>query len=160
MNPSQPTRACVPIHTVTALSMDPIANDHAALSQIFSRSPWSLCPTSKWQLATSDNPESALAQIRNGRIPVLLCGCDQKPDTWKEMLQELSQVSKPPLLIVTSRTADERLWAEALNLGAYDVLAKPFDHSEVARVICHAWIHWQQQHNSRRLKSVSAGQLT
>jgi hypothetical protein len=29
----------------------------------------------------------------------------------------------PPVLIVTSRLADEYLWAEALNPGAYDVLA-------------------------------------
>jgi CheY-like chemotaxis protein len=38
----------------------------------------------------------------------------------------------PPMLIVTSRLADDYLWAEALNLGAYDVLAKPFDASEVS----------------------------
>jgi len=36
---------------------------------------------------------------------------------------------------VTSRLADERLWAEALNLGAYDVLAKPFDSTEAMRVV-------------------------
>jgi hypothetical protein len=35
---------------------------------------------------------------------------------------------------VTSRLADERLWAEALNLGAWDVLAKPFDADEVIRI--------------------------
>jgi FixJ family two-component response regulator len=43
---------------------------------------------------------------------------------------------------VTSRLADEYLWAEALNLGAYDVLAKPFDTSEVMRVVASAWRHW------------------
>jgi DNA-binding response OmpR family regulator len=36
---------------------------------------------------------------------------------------------------VTSRLADERLWAEVLSLGGYDVLMKPFDVSEVYRVI-------------------------
>ena len=43
------------------------------------------------------------------------------------------------LMIVTSRLADERLWAEALNLGAYDVLAKPFDRTEAMRVVAAAW---------------------
>jgi FixJ family two-component response regulator len=44
------------------------------------------------------------------------------------------------MLIVTSRLADEHLWAEALNLGAYDVLAKPFDQEEVIRVLSSAWL--------------------
>jgi hypothetical protein len=33
----------------------------------------------------------------------------------------------PPLLVVTSRLADDRLWWEALNLGGYNVLAKPLN---------------------------------
>jgi DNA-binding response OmpR family regulator len=31
--------------------------------------------------------------------------------------------------------ADERLWAEVLNLGAYDLLAKPFDVREVLHAV-------------------------
>ena len=31
------------------------------------------------------------------------------------------------------------LWAEDLNLGAYDVLVQPFDPDEVYRVILLAW---------------------
>ena len=42
--------------------------------------------------------------------------------------------------------ADERLWAEALNLGAYDVLAKPFDRTEVMRVVSMAWMHWSARY--------------
>ena len=38
--------------------------------------------------------------------------------------------------------ADERLWAEALNLGAYDVLAKPFGRTEAMRVVAAAWRAW------------------
>jgi DNA-binding response OmpR family regulator len=49
-------------------------------------------------------------------------------------------------LIVTSRLADEKLWAEALNLGAYDVLAKPFDRQELVRTANLAWLHWRHRH--------------
>ena len=42
---------------------------------------------------------------------------------------------RPPLQIVTSRLANDRLWAEALNLGAYDVLPRPFDPAEVLRSV-------------------------
>ena len=47
-----------------------------------------------------------------------------------------------PLLLVTSKTADENLWAEVLNLGGYDVLMKPFELGEVTRVIGMAWRQW------------------
>ncbi len=62
------------------------------------------------------------------------------------MLNHLSLFPDPPLLIVTSRLADERLWAEALNLGAWDVLAKPFDADEVIRIVTIACQHWQDRH--------------
>jgi len=62
------------------------------------------------------------------------------------MLERLMLLRDAPPLIVTSRLADDRLWVEALNLGAYDVLAKPFDRQEVTRSIHLAWMHWQ---NSR-----------
>jgi hypothetical protein len=44
--------------------------------------------------------------------------------------------------VVASRHADENLWGEVLNLGGYDVLIKPFDCSEVTRVVGMAWRHW------------------
>jgi FixJ family two-component response regulator len=51
------------------------------------------------------------------------------------MLAELSSLRIVPPLIVTSRLADSTLWVEALNLGAYDVLAKPFERSELVRTV-------------------------
>jgi CheY-like chemotaxis protein len=49
------------------------------------------------------------------------------------------------MLIVASRTADEYLWAEALNLGAYDVLSKPYRPAEVVRVLSMAWLQWMNR---------------
>jgi len=50
------------------------------------------------------------------------------------MLEHLSSSPREPLLIVSSRNADERLWAEVLNLGGFDVIATPFDSFEVSFV--------------------------
>ena len=52
-------------------------------------------------------------------------------------------------LVVTARLADDQLWAQALNLGAYDVLAKPFDEQEVIRTLSLAWIHWAHSRSGR-----------
>jgi DNA-binding response OmpR family regulator len=48
---------------------------------------------------------------------------------------------------VTSRTADECLWAEVLNLGGYDVLAKPFNSNEFIQVVSTAWRRWKSEWN-------------
>jgi len=54
-------------------------------------------------------------------------------------------MTHPPQLVVASRTADDRLWAEVLNIGGYDVLAQPFDSDEVSRVIAAARRHFDAE---------------
>jgi DNA-binding NtrC family response regulator len=41
-------------------------------------------------------------------------------------------------VIVTDPQADARFWAEALNLGAYDLLTQPFYEPEVRRILYNA----------------------
>jgi DNA-binding response OmpR family regulator len=55
--------------------------------------------------------------------------------SWRNFLDGLAGMDRPPRLIVMSRLADERLWAEVLKLGGYDVLAKPLDGVELRRVV-------------------------
>jgi hypothetical protein len=52
----------------------------------------------------------------------------------------LGRMPCPPLLVVTSRIADDRLWSEVLNLGGYNVLAKPLNMKEVFHVVGLAWM--------------------
>ncbi len=82
------------------------------------------------------------------RFPVVVCERDLSPGSWKDLLEQTVLLPDPPLLIVTSKFADERLWAEALNLGAYDVLAKPFNCHEACRVVDSAWGYWRDHHET------------
>jgi hypothetical protein len=68
-------------------------------------------------------------------IPVVICQ-DSLPDgDWKLLLAGFDRVEARPSLIVSSRLADDRLWAEVLNLGAFDLLlGAPFEPEEVLRV--------------------------
>ena len=127
--------------TVIVLSISPTEEDHTALKRILSRPESTASTESKWAIYPAVALESALLMLRENPIAIVLSECDLVPGTWKDVLAETLNLSDPPLLIVASRLADEYLWAEALNLGAYDVLAKPFDADEVVRVLRSAWFH-------------------
>jgi DNA-binding response OmpR family regulator len=86
--------------------------------------------------------------LREHDIAVVLCERDLTPEapiTWIDMLENIRHLPHPPSLIVTSRLADERLWSEALNLGVWDVLAKPFKRGEVIHSVRLAWQRWHNQ---------------
>jgi hypothetical protein len=73
---------------------------------------------------------------------VVLCEHALEDGSWKDVLELAASRPYPPLVIVTARLADERLWAEVLNLGGYDVLAQPLDRNEALRAIGLAWERW------------------
>jgi len=132
------------------LSVGLIEEDHVSLRGILEFFKCDLAPTCEWRLNACRTLASALKALRKIRVPVVVCESDLQPGTWKEVLEELRTLPHPPYLIVTSRLADERLWAEALNLGAYDVLAKPFDGSEVTRIVSMAWLRWKSRYGIPR----------
>ncbi len=94
---------------------------------------------------------------------MVLCTDEPMPGNWRDLLERLDGLAEPPALVVTSRLADDSLWAEALNLGAYDVLAEPFDRTEVVRVLSLAWLSMEQRpqraaaRSPLRAMSASAG---
>jgi len=119
------------------LSVSPNHEDCASLERIFK---------SGWTVVATFTVELALSMLREIPIPIVIYDCDTSLGPWNEMLERISLLPDPPLFIVTSRLADERLWAEALNLGAWDVLAKPFEADEVIRIVSIAGQHWQNRH--------------
>jgi DNA-binding NtrC family response regulator len=137
---------------VTVLSASPIEQDHVSLAQIFNRSK-SVDEKIKFKVNPSPTLPSALAVLRENRIPIVVCERDLSPGTWRELLDHSARLPVPPTLIVTSRFAEERLWVDALTFGAYDVLIKPFNAQEVCRVVEGAWHHWRGQHDFRRSRS-------
>jgi DNA-binding response OmpR family regulator len=101
----------------------------------------------------------AAAALSGNRIGVMICDAEVPDGDWKNLLRDLQGQARPPNLIVSSRLADDRLWAEVLNLGGYDVLARPFNRVEVIRVVQAAWRAWnraQAQNAPEPLKAIRA----
>jgi DNA-binding NtrC family response regulator len=100
---------------------------------------------SPWEPLSCGSVRSALHLMRKQQIPVILCEHSTGDDSWKDLLERSGECAEEPCVIVTSRLADEQLWSQALNLGAYDVLAMPFNPEEVRRVLDSAWARWKER---------------
>ncbi len=132
-----------PEKAVSVLAVSPFEEDHVFLRHIFSHS--------KWHIQSSRSWREALSILAEQRMPVVISECALPDANWKAVLGELARMPDPPLLIVCSRLADDQLWAEVLNLGGYDVLMKPFDPTEVVRVISLAWLNWKNESERRHV---------
>lgn len=115
------------------ISMSECEADHVALRHMVDET--------KWQLTTADTYQEGALKLRFLGAILVFSDCTLPDGTWRDVLTLTTDVEEPPLLVVTSRLADERLWSEVLNLGGYDVLQKPFARDEVENLLASVWRH-------------------
>jgi DNA-binding NtrC family response regulator len=121
MNRSQPNGG-----SCSALIVAATEGDRRLVAAAIAPSGW----TSRF-VADAGSARTALA---SGAIPLVIVDGDART-AWRELLRPGAGDIASPRVIVMTRCADAALWAEAFNLGAYDVLAKPLDAGEVRWVV-------------------------
>jgi DNA-binding response OmpR family regulator len=112
---------------ITLLSVSADPDDHRSMRAIVGEA--------GWRLSAARSCSEAARVAAQMSPAVVTCEREMPDGSWTELMRLLSALENPPPLVVLSRHADEQLWAEVLNLGGYDVLAKPLDGSEVTRVL-------------------------
>jgi DNA-binding response OmpR family regulator len=130
---------------IAVLSVSPAEEDHFHLQNIFTNPHRDLYPDLTFAMTAKSTMAAAKNALKQGPVSIVLCEHDLSPGSWRELLDFAGGLPVPPLVIVTSRVADERMWAEVLNLGGYDVLAKPLNSEEVIRTVTSAWSLWQHR---------------
>ncbi len=128
------------MEAVSVLAVSPAEDDHVLLEHVFSHS--------NWKIEHVRTCREALDLLVREPAAVVICGAELPDGSWRTLLEDINRLPVPPRLIVTSSIADDRLWADVLDLGGYDVLGKPFDQTEVIRVVSLAWRQWK--HDSER----------
>ena len=146
--PASGSKANTPI---SILCVEPAPGECEALQSILGAS---APPGAAWQVLASPSIRAAMPAVKRWRPPVVVCDSQPATGTWQELLGAVTDLPDPPLLILTSRLADERLWAEALNLGVHDVLAKPYEKTEVAWVMNAALRYWERRKPSQQSKAL------
>jgi DNA-binding NtrC family response regulator len=80
--------------------------------------------------------KEAASKLETRSFEVVLTEATLEDGTWLDVLQIAR--STDTKLVVTHPWADARFWAEAINMGAYDLLVQPFFGAEVRRVLASA----------------------
>jgi DNA-binding NtrC family response regulator len=87
-------------------------------------------------LVHANSLRDAASKLEAGIFQVVLSEAALEDGSWLDVLKIAH--SSNTELVVTHPWADARFWAEAINMGAYDVLAQPFFDTEVRRVLTSA----------------------
>lgn len=98
-----------------------------------------------WRIHEARGARDVAQFLAEHRAPVILCHCSFADGNWRDLLDCIAGLPCPPRLVVTSELADDLLWAEVLNLGGYDVIAQPFQESEVVRTLTSALCQWAEE---------------
>jgi DNA-binding response OmpR family regulator len=126
---------------IPALIVSPFEEDHATLRQMLAPPGFGL------RSARSFREAAPLIE----EFPIIIAECNLGGCCWKDLWNAIQVSPKRPWprLIVAADIANDRLWAEVINLGAQDVLAKPFDSAEVHWVVAEAWASWNRERGVR-----------
>jgi len=101
-----------------------------------------------WHFRWSTRWRDALAVAVRVRATVFIYDRDANPCEWSEALEDALNTTIAPAFLMSSRLADESMWAELLVQSGFDLLLTPFDPEEVLRTIESAhrrWSHCQPQ---------------
>ena len=119
---------------ISVLVLSSMGRDLASLVSILGRTRWHVF----WFTSASD----ALMEMSRTPVPVVICDGEMPQGAWRRILRHSMTMPFPPRVIVTSALGQERFWAEVLNWGGYDVLAKPYEAGEIYRVVSAAYRSW------------------
>jgi len=99
--------------------------------------------------------QQARTQLSQEDYDVILTEAALPDGRWLDVLHLAREYPKDVEVIVTDPQADAHFWAEALNMGAYDLLAQPFYEPEVRRILHNACTRPSYQLSSRHQVRVS-----
>ncbi len=86
-----------------------------------------------------NNMAAGCESARSGRFGVIFTTPFAGGSSWKRLIGLANRYSLRFEIVLLARTVDLRQWAEAMQIGAFDVLHLVFDLSRAAEVAHHAF---------------------
>lgn len=83
-----------------------------------------------YRLLLARTCREALRQLSSGQPRIVLCDRNLRDGDWKDLISWFAESLEPPRVVVLAGD-DANLRSEASNLGAYGVVARPIDTTEL-----------------------------
>jgi DNA-binding NtrC family response regulator len=77
----------------------------------------------------------AVTALRRDAFALVICEERLSDGSWKDILGHLAPLTEAPRLVVIAPEFREALYAEVLNLGAWELLLRPLQADEARRVL-------------------------
>ena len=111
----------------TLLVVMPHSSDRSKLQEILRNE--------EWKVKSVSSAEEASLVLAKKPPSVIIYGDKLPGSDWREFLTDLHNRGWALPTIIAAEHADERLWADVLNRGGFDLLQRPFEEQEVRRVV-------------------------
>lgn len=89
-------------------------------------------------VAVAGNLDEAMQALRKGDFDAVFSAWEFAGGRWPELMTALKEANIRVPAIVYYHCAGEREWMQALEAGAFDLLAPPFDKYKLSVVLEHA----------------------
>ena len=94
----------------------------------------SILEQSGMEVHVAGNLREAQQKLTDQSYDLVFADTELPGSSWQEVVETASASGKSCEVIVCTRCGDDRLWAEVLQCGAYDLIPEPYDEREVARI--------------------------
>ncbi len=94
--------------------------------------------STEFELVFSSSVSEARAILARGRVGLVLCAAELRDGCFRDVLREMRQTGLQLPVIVASRSDDVNQYLDAMEAGAFDYIACPYQRSEVKRVLWNA----------------------
>ncbi len=125
-----------------------IVDDEASLREMLTL----LLQRQGYQVDTADNGVAALEQIEQRSYDLIISDMKMPQMTGIELLRQLRRQDDDTTLIMITAFSSTEEAVEAMKLGAYDYITKPFKNDEIRLVVKKALERRQLRRENRQLK--------
>lgn len=103
-----------------------------------------------YQVMTAANGEEAINKISAMAMPIVLLDIRMPGISGLETLSKIVTLNPDSCVIMVTAVMDAETAVEAMKLGAYDYIIKPFDREEVMTKLQQAIFKWSDQQQEKR----------
>jgi len=101
-----------------------------------------------WKLKLLETVDQALSVAASEAVALIIVDRDLSEHDWRTSVQSLANTVSTPCVLLASSVVDPYLFQELVKNGGFDVIPKPIESKELARLGRLAFTYWRNQHTS------------